>query len=630
MPPSPFLRPPRRAGTPAKRIVVAAVAFLCATFALAGGGPENVLLVVNPRSPASLTIANHYVQLRQIPADNLLFLPWDPGAEQTDVDAFRKQILIPVLKAIKDRHLEEQIDYVIYSADFPWGITLGNDTRKFLDELPKPAPPPAPPPKEKPDGKPAEKPPAAKVEWPPQLGGAGSLTGLTYLWQPVVAGQSGYFDFRSNGYMRPPLAEKRPDATIAFRASRQFDREGKVVTAGGRHYFLSTMLGVTAGRGNTLAEVLSYLKRSAAADGTHPKGTIYFVQNGDIRSRVRQGAFPAAVRELKKLGVSAEIVEGTVPLAHNDVQGVVMGIADFNWKASGSTILPGAICEHFTSFGGIMSKGAGQTPLSEFLRYGAAGASGTVTEPYAIANKFPSPMIQVHYVRGCTLAESFFQSVHGPYQLLVVGDPLCRPWAVIPRVTSAGVKPGAVVRGQLEIKPSTARVGQASSLSPAAGQVANLPPPDAAADHFELFVDGLRRAECKPGETLTLDTTELADGSHELRVVAVGPPPIETQGRQIIPVRLANHGRRPPTARLVEKSPHADKPLVLAVRSPGSVGVVVLYDGRTVGRLKGQQGQVTIPANTLGAGPVRLQVVGLGAGGPQSNVFAEPLDITVE
>jgi hypothetical protein len=380
------------------------------------------------------------------------------------------------------------------------------------------------------------------------------------------------------------------------------------------------MLGVTAGRGNSPEEVIDYLKRSAKADGTQPKGTIYFVRNSDVRSTKREefSPFSAAVRDLKKLGVAAEILEGTLPLKKNDVQGVLMGTSDFDWKASGSTILPGAICEHFTSFGGIMYKGAGQTPLSEFLRYGAAGASGTVTEPYAIAEKFPSPLVQVHYARGCTLAESFYQSVHGPYELLIVGDPLCRPWAAIPRVTVSGVKPGAVVHGKLTLTPAAVLVGQASSL------------PSPAIEHFELFVDGLRRAECKPDETLPLDTTELADGYHELRVVAVGPPPIESQGRQIIPIRLANHGRRLATARLVEKSPHADKPVVLAVRSPGSVGIVVLCGDRVVGRAAGQQGQVTISANTLGAGPVRLQAIGLGMGGPQTNVFAEPLDVTVE
>ena len=69
----------------------------------------------------------------------------------------------------------------------------------------------------------------------------------------------------------------------------------------------------------------------------------------------------------------AEIVDGVLPEKKNDVQGVMVGAADFDWKDCGSTILPGAICEHFTSFGGEMRAGAGQTPLSEFLRYGAAG-----------------------------------------------------------------------------------------------------------------------------------------------------------------------------------------------------------------------------------------------------------------
>ncbi len=62
--------------------------------AAAGGGPENVLLVVNPKSPDSLTIANYYIHLRQIPAGNVLYLPWDPKADQASIDDFRSQILI--------------------------------------------------------------------------------------------------------------------------------------------------------------------------------------------------------------------------------------------------------------------------------------------------------------------------------------------------------------------------------------------------------------------------------------------------------------------------------------------------------------------------------------------------------
>ena len=63
-------------------------------------------------------------------------------------------------------------------------------------------------------------------------------------------------------------------------------------------------------------------------------------------------------------------------------------------------------------------------------------------------------MIHVHYARGCSLAEAFYQSVCGPYQLLIVGDPLCRPWANIPQVSVAAVAPGAILHGIATWKPT--------------------------------------------------------------------------------------------------------------------------------------------------------------------------------
>jgi hypothetical protein len=576
----------------------------------AGGGPENVLLVVNPKSPASLCIANHYISLRDIPDDNVLLLPWDPKADTTDVATFRKQILLPILRTISNRHLGDQIDMVVYSSDFPWGISLDGDVEKFMAEVTKLVEAQRPSSGTKPD----QKKPPNPVQWPQQFTKVGSLNGLTYLWQPVVAEKPDYFLFKSNHYMPQPILEQRDARTVGFRGNRQYNVRGEVVASGGRRYFLSTMLGVTAGRGNSLAEVLAYLRRSAAADGTHPTGTIYFMRSDDIRSKKREEGCPfsEAVSALSSLGVKAEILQGTVPLKKSDVQGVVMGTVLFDWKASGSTILPGAICENFTSFGGVMRSDAGQTPLSEFLRNGAAGSSGTVVEPYAFAEKFPSPMIQVHYARGCSLAEAFYQSVHGPYQLLIVGDPLCRPWANIPRVSIAGVKAGATVRGRLTLEPAVASVGKA------------------AARQFELFVDGVRTATCERGRTLALDTVTLPDGYHELRVVAIGPPPIETQGRRIIAIRTANHDRKI-EASLVGQGPwRADRPLEIAVRSPGSLAVAAMHGTNVVGRTSSEEGTLTIPANSLGAGPVRIRVVGLGDGGSITNVAADPIQINLE
>ena len=189
------------------------------------------------------------------------------------------------------------------------------------------------------------------------------------------------------------------------------------------------------------------LRRSAKADATHPKGTFYFSINGNVRSTCRDGDFAAAALKLKKLGHKADIFSGILPQMKVDLAGAVVGAASFDWKKSESTILPAAICEHLTSFGGIMRAGSGQTPLTEFLRNGAAGASGTVTEPFAIPHKFLSPFLHVHYARGCSLAEAFYQSVFGPYQLLIVGDPLCQPWAAFPEVTLNGTKSSQKLSG---------------------------------------------------------------------------------------------------------------------------------------------------------------------------------------
>jgi hypothetical protein len=570
-----------------------------ACVAWAGGGPENVLLVVNPDSPDSMAIANHYVAGRQIPADNVFYLAWDAKAQTTDVETFRRKILIPVMEEARAARRGRQIDYVIYSADFPWGIRLDSDIERFSKAAQAGE-------KEKAADK--EKPPA----WPSFLTPVGSLNGLTYLWQPVLMRRENYFEGRSNWYFRPASAPPE-QATLAFSSTTPYGPRGEPVASGGRTYVLSMMLGVTCGRGNSRREVLDCLKRSAAADGTHPAGTIYYLENGDVRSRVRKDQFPAAVQALKALGMQAEILPGIMPMDKNDVQGAMLGIANFDWKSSHSTILPGAICEHFTSWGGEMNEGAGQTPLSEFLRWGAAAASGTVTEPFAWANKFPAAMMHVHYARGCTVAEAYYQSVASPYQLLIVGDPLCRPWADIPQVTVSGVAAGATVQGRLQLRPA-----------------ARFSAPKAEVDHFELFVDGLRRQECADQGTLDMDTHWLADGYHELRVVAVQKGAIRSQGRRILEITTANYGRTITVEALPQPAVTPDAPLVLMARAPQCIDLSVRQGPRIVGRIAGPEGRVEIKAATLGAGPVRLQVVGFGSGGPQTNVFAKPLDVLVE
>lgn len=562
-------------------ILVAICLSLAASAALAGGGPENVILLVNTNSDASKTIANNYINWRQIPANNVLYLDWKgvPGA--ISGEGFRETILLPTLLALDQRHLASQVDYIVYSSDFPWKV----DMHQMF----------------------------AGQKFPPELDPTASLNGATYLAPLMLAQSPAVVNPDINWYVpgpsRPNIEQCSTLADVptrAFRSRYLWDKNGKKTTGfpESQRYLLSTVLGITRGRGNTVDEVLSYLRRSVLADGTRPNGAIYFMWNKDVRSFTRDKCFPTIAAQINKLGVRAVVQQGRIPTGAKDVAGMMVGTSDFNLAKEGVKILPGAICEHLTSEGGIITPGAGQTPLSEFLRAGAAGASGTVVEPRALQAKFPLPSIQLHYVRGCSLAEAFYQSVSGPYQLLIVGDPLCQPWAAIPKITVAGVKPEEKVKGSLSLTPA----GPNSVGS------------------YELYVDGRLSARTVPGKPLPLDTTQLSDGYHELRVVGIRSDPIETQGRTIVPVFVNNHDATVE----IKVTPATRVPLSaklkVSVSQPGATSFTIRQNSRDLGRVKGESGELEILATTLGRGPTMLQAISEG----KAAAASAPVRIFVE
>jgi uncharacterized protein (TIGR03790 family) len=579
---------------------------LCATacahwarIAQAGGGPENVFLVVNSHSWSSQTIANHFCDLRSIPASNVFCLDWKGMNTWMTVDVFRRRILGPVLQEIDKRQLGPQIDYVVYSSDFPYEIRFG-------DDLPH-----------------------------PDRLASGSITGMTYLAQLVQAKDPRYAQ-NVNWYMRVPKpntqGQTAVDGTIelptrGFRSQFLWGPGGELVPRGGQQYLLSSILGYTSGLGNSVEEVIGYLRRSALADASRPHGTVYFLlapdaearlgssARYDIRSAIRQPAFSAAADQLRALGIGAEIVDGHVlPQNRSDVVGLMAGSPQFDWLASRSTILPGAICENLTSYGAVFDAeetARSQTRLSPFLRYGAAGSSGTVVEPSAAWVKFPHPMIHVHYARGSTLAEAFYQSIYTPYQLLIVGDPLCRPWGTIPRVMLDGLAPGQGVSGRVVLRPRA--------------QTA----PGTAIDHFQLFVDGRRVDQCPAEGQFELDTLSLGDGYHELRLVAVESSLIQSQGRLIIPIMVNNQQGQLQWSTDPSESVAWDKLITASAASDGAQEIVFVHGRRIVGRIAGERGQVRIDPSDLGYGPITLQAVALRGEDPREHVFGQPIRLRV-
>ena len=675
---------------PCRAVELVAGWLICISAVWAGGGPENVAVVVNADSFASQAVANAFLEFRQVPAVNVVSLSLGdlPDFETVDVAVFRRRVLRPVLETLEQRGLAAQIDCLVYSSDIPFAVRVHTDIgdRKLpqiltptasatgltylygltlaenpaylslsvnaYDRLPTRTGGEGDPPWTEDEGarfrrglkQLADKEYAAAVE---------TLEGLTEtrartpeLWyslacalarqdkadeamqaleRAVVAGWTNVRQLLKAddlSTLRPrddfqrlvkdlqdnPL-DLRP--TLGFRGVVGWDADGQPVPPPqGLRYLLSTMLSVTSGRGLSVREAVEHLRRSAAADSTFPTGTVYLMDHTDIRARTRRPLFEPAAKRLQELGVRAEIVSGILPQGRDDVMGLVAGTADFDWPASGSRILPGAVCEHLTSFGGAMQETAGQTPLTEFLRHGAALSSGTVAEPYAIAAKFPSPFLHAHYAAGCSAAEAFYQSLPGPYQLLIVGDPLCMPSARRPTVQAPDL--ASPLRGRVEFQPSP--------VAPEGQPIAR----------FDWFVGGVRRAACRAGETLQLDTTHLPDGPHEFRLVAIVADAIQTQGRAVWTARVDNHGR---SVQLELDGPGQvtlGQSLSFRANAPRAEAIELHHAGRVLSRIDASQGRFTVETDRLGLGQVQLSAAAFFPGVHGPGAVSEPVTLRIE
>ena len=375
----------------------------------------------------------------------------------------------------------------------------------------------------------------------------------------------------------------------------------------GRLFVLSTVLAVTTGRGNTLTEAIAQLKRSVAADGTHPQGTFIFTSNQDIRTKSRAHQFPLAIKELREMGFRAIQIRPVIPENRKNVLGATLGRANLDWPKSRSVFSAGAICDNLTSHGGSMALNATQTPCTHFLAAGAAGASGTVIEPLAIANKFPDAQLHVHYARGCSLAESYYQSVKSPFQLLIVGDPLCRPWGQFPEFSIDGIENGATLNKDFSISL------QAKAGSPGIG-------------HYEMYVDGRRSSPITPGKRINVNISRFPDGYHELRVVAYDDTRIQVTASQIIGFFVDLKGKSVSLEIAGNGQYQLARTIRLKAASNCGTTIEIFQNSRRVGVIDGQEGELSLDCSLLGQGPTTLQAIVVENG---QRIASNPVDLVI-
>ncbi len=179
---------------------------------------------------------------------------------------------------------------------------------------------------------------------------------------------------------------------------------------------------------SNLRRGIELIRRGVDADYTYPTGTAYLVSTTDRNRDVRSKLYPDAVKHIRPL-FNIKVLRTNALKKRDDVFFYFTGQT---WVEGLETLtfLPGAIADHLTSAGGILT-GSRQMSALRWLESGATGSYGTVVEPCNFLQKFPHPQVVMqHYLNGDTLIEAYWKSVAWPGQGIFIGEPLAKPFSL--------------------------------------------------------------------------------------------------------------------------------------------------------------------------------------------------------
>lgn len=432
---------------------------LCAFLPLLAGaiGPHEVAVVANDESMDSVLLAKVFMRLRDIPESNLVRVRVAVDENGTapiaiSKDDFKNQIFEPAEKQLRDAGLSQQILAWVYSCGFPVRVVAdGNTTR------------------------------AAGTK---DL----SITGATFVrgsWPSDTAVERG--EYRSVLFAGPAGDGAPP------RPARTLDQERNLVL--GAMPLPSAMLAFTGPRGMSVDEAIDMLEASVGSDHRAPRSVFWIAKNGDVRSTCREWEYPSAAEAIKAHpGMYAAISTNNPGPTTGPIFGYMTGAQSVQAPAR---LAPGSYADHLTSFAATFDAPS-QMKATEWLRHGASFTSGTVAEPYAIWQKFPSAWIFPRMLDGLTSLEAFYATVACPLQILPLGDPLSCPFAPLIEPGIKGPEDGTKVHGMVEL----------GAIPPADAEGASL--------RYTWLLDG------KPigtGRSLLWRTDTAPDGMHTIRLV---------------------------------------------------------------------------------------------------------------
>jgi uncharacterized protein (TIGR03790 family) len=174
-----------------------------------------------------------------------------------------------------------------------------------------------------------------------------------------------------------------------------------------------------------LSHAKALIDRGEQSDGTAPRGTAYLITTTDVQRNVRLAEYPLAADLAARDRLS--VTRGLVPTTTPNAMFYFVGAATVP-NVERTQFLPGAVADHLTSFGGMLTDSPQMSSL-RWLEAGATGSYGAVVEPCNFIGKFPHVAVLMgHYLGGETLIEAYWHSVQMPDEGIFIGEPLAAPF----------------------------------------------------------------------------------------------------------------------------------------------------------------------------------------------------------
>jgi uncharacterized protein (TIGR03790 family) len=352
---------------------------------------ENVAVVINEASPASVRIGEYYVKKRAVPDSNVIRIRTLTG-ETVERDAYLSTIEAPIAAALTRGALQDRILYIVLTKGIPLrinGSTGQNGTIASVDSE------------------------------------------LTLLYLRMVTGQ-------------PTPAVGRV-ANPYFLGPRTI-REATRFTHRAQPMYLVTRLDAFSAE-----DVLAMIDRAQAPVS---EGAIVLDQRAGLDGGTGDDWLAEAARRLQDLGHAARVVLDTSmnPAAPTKQ---VLGYYSWGSNDSRNTkrkagmdFVPGALAATFVSTDArtfqppsddwtpsgdwkspsAVFAGSPQTLIGDLIREGVTGVAGHVSEPYLESLVRPQILFPA-YLEGFNLAEAYYLAMPSlSWQTVVIGDPLCVPF----------------------------------------------------------------------------------------------------------------------------------------------------------------------------------------------------------